>query len=66
MNKGGAGFIASNSATTMQSASHEGSHTGANEGAQRDSPMLEGESRPLEELTDKALSHSVNSEPSEL
>ena len=63
MNKGGAGFIASKATTTMQSSSHEGSHSGAHEGVQRDSPMLEGEPRPLEELTEKALGHTENSEP---
>lgn len=50
----------------MQSGSQEGSHSRAHEGVQKDSPMLDGEAKSVEELTEKALGHTENSEPAGL
>ena len=47
----------------MASGSEERSESHAHEGAQKDSPMLEGEEKSVEELTEKALGHAENSEP---
>jgi len=63
MNKESAGFIASKASSTMASGSEERSESHAHEGAQKDSPMLEGEEKSVEELTEKALGHAENSEP---
>lgn len=46
----------------MQSGTEERSESHAHEGVQRDSPMLEGEAKSVEELTEKALNHTENSE----
>ena len=62
MRKESSGFIASKSSSTMTSGSEERSESHAHEGVQKDSPMLEGETKSVEELTDKALSHAENSE----
>lgn len=44
------------------SGAEERSESHAHEGVQKDSPMLEGETKSVEDLTEKALGHSENSE----
>lgn len=50
------GFIASKASTMTTSHSHQGSQS------QNDSPMLAGETKPLDEIADNALKHTENSE----
>lgn len=63
LNKHSNAFLASGSATTMGSQSRSHAH----EGSQSDSPMLQGEAKPtVEEITEKALRQTENSEPPSL
>lgn len=49
MRKESSGFIASKSSSTITSGSEERSESHAHEGVQKDSPMLEGETKSVEE-----------------
>lgn len=62
MKKQTSGFIASKASSSLQSGVEERSESSAHEGVQKDSPMLEGEAKSVEELTEKALGHTENSE----